>query len=235
MGDAIKGRSLIISDVQEPFGAENAIRFCKAVQKEFNIPSDSIYNVGDESDFYFGSSHPKSPEAWLTPTGELKALQSKIQAWSRAFPEMKLAISNHMLRWVRRAFASEIPKELLRSYQDVIGAPKGWAWKLEWRVSDTKAQWRMIHGMGYSGILGHRNAVIDSGISTVIGHLHSNAGVNYVNTGQGMRWGMNVGCLIDVDAFAFEYNKFDRVKPILGCGVVIDGGLTPIFIPYERL
>ena len=34
---------------------------------------------------------------------------------------------------------------------------------------------------------------------------------------------MNVGCGIDAKAYAFNYGKDSRKKPILSCGVVIDG------------
>lgn len=227
------GNALIIPDVQEPFGAEDAIAFCKAVKREFKVEDDDVYNAGDEGDLYFGSSHPKSPEAWLTPTGEIKALRTKIQLWARAFPKKKIAISNHMLRWIRKAFDAQLPSELLRSYQEVIGAPAGWKWQMEWVVKG-RQPWRLVHGMGYSGKDGHRNATIDAGMSTAIGHLHAHAGICHLKTNHKRIWGMNVGCLIDEEAFAFEYNRYDRNKPILGCGVVIDGGLTPIFIPYER-
>jgi hypothetical protein len=47
-------------------------------------------------------------------------------------------------------------------------------------------------------------------------------------------WAANSGCLIDVEAYVFNYGKESRFKPTLGCSVVIDDGRTPIFIPYER-
>lgn len=229
----MRGRWLIISDVQEPFGVEGAIPFCRAVQKEFRIDDDHIFCAGDESDFYFGSSHPKDPDAWLTPSGELKTLRLKLQLWARVYPRINFAVSNHMLRWLRRAFDSEIPKELLRDYREVIGAPKGWVWRDEWLIK-SKHPWRLIHGMGYSGKDGHRNAALDAGISTAIGHLHAHAGICHINTGHKRIWGMNTSCLIDMEAFAFQYSKYDRQKAVLGVGVVIDDGLTPIYLPFER-
>ena len=71
-------------------------------------------------------------------------------------------------------------------------------------------------------------------MNLVMGHLHSNAGISIVSTHGQRIWGMNVGCLIDNEAYAFAYNKYTRQKPVLGVGVVVDGGLTPIFIPFER-
>lgn len=226
-------RFLFISDLQIPFEAPKALDFCLAVQKEFKIPQEHVYNVGDEVDQYFGSAYQKDPNGWHTPRSEIAASREKLLRWYRSFPQMKLAISNHGLRWAKKAFDAEIPSEMLRPYQEIIHAPPGWIWRDSWTIK-TQYPIKMIHGMGYSGQGGHRQAALDFGINVVIGHLHSHAGVALIKT-QGQRiWGMNTGCLIDDEAYAFAYNKTSRQKPILGCGVVVDGGLTPIFIPYER-
>ena len=58
--------------------------------------------------------------------------------------------------------------------------------------------------------------------------MHSFAGVQYSNTGTTV-WGMNAGCLIDIDAYAFEYGKHHPKKPVIGTGIIIDG--IPQFIP----
>lgn len=228
------GRYLFISDLQIPFEAKYALRFCQAIQKEFKIPSENIYCAGDETDHYFGSTYQKDPNGWYTANSELAATRDKLRAWYKAFPQMKLAISNHGLRWAKKAFEAEIPAQMLKPYQELIEAPKGWIWKHEWIVKD-KHPLRLIHGCGYSGPNGAKNAAIDAGISTVIGHLHSYAGTTMINTSNKHLWALNSGCLIDVDAYAFEYGKYNRNKPTLGIGVVIDGGLTPIFLPFERL
>ena len=61
------------------------------------------------------------------------------------------------------------------------------------------------------------------GMSVVMGHLHSVAGVHY-GAGPKRRWfGLDVGCLIDREAYQFAYGKHLPKKPILGCGVVLDG------------
>lgn len=228
-------RYLFISDLQIPFEAEHALKFCKSIQREFGIPPENIYNVGDELDLYHGSLHKKDPDADLTPGQELLLSRKKLREWYRAFPQMKLAVSNHGLRWLRKAFEADIPGEVIRCYRDLIGAPKGWVWKERWLIQAQRAPIVMIHGMGYSGQQGHRNAALDEGMNTVIGHLHSNAGISYINTNVRSIWGMNTGCLINTEAFAFKYGKYARNKPVLKVGVVIDGGLTPILLPYERL
>lgn len=188
-------------------------------------------NAGDEVDQYFGSLYGKDPDATFSPATEIKATRDAIREWSAAFPLMRIAISNHGLRWAKRAFEAGIPSEMIRPYQEIIGAPDGWKWRERWKV-DSKVPWVVQHGMGYSGVNGHRNAALDNGISTVIGHLHANGGVSHVATACARFWAMNSGCLIDVEAYAFHYGKEARNKPTLGLGVVVDDGKNPIFIAY---
>lgn len=232
---ATDDRYLFLPDLQIPYEAEHALKFCKRVQAEFKIPEENIYNVGDELDLYWGSTHKKDPDADMTPRQELRESRKKIAQWIKAFPIMKLAISNHGLRWLRKAFEADIPSEILRSYRSIIDAPKSWIWKERWNIQASRARIAMIHGMGYSGQNGHRNAAMDLGCNVVHGHLHSHAGISYINTDGREIYGFNVGCLIDTSSFAFKYGKYNRSKPVLGCGVVINGGTTPIFIPYGSL
>lgn len=230
----IKGNILVIPDTQIPFEAKDALTFAKAVQKEFRVPPENVYHAGDETDQYFGSTYKKDPNAWYTPDSELQASREKLLKWYAAFPQMKLAVSNHMLRWAKKAWEAEIPNQVLKPYRELIEAPEGWVWKDEWIVN-LKNPFRLIHGMGYSGQNGHVNAALDSGMSTVIGHLHGHAAITVIRR-PGIRcWAANAGCLIDETAFAFEYGRYVRNRPCNGVLVVIDGGLTPIWIPFERM
>ena len=159
----------------------------------------------------------------MTPKSELKMARERLRAWYKAFPYCQVAISNHGVRWASRAFESYIPQEILRPYKELIQAPAGWRWHEEIMVK-CKSPFRVIHGVGYSGMNGHRNAAIDAGMSTAIGHLHSFAGVNYVHNGHKQFWAMNTGCLIDQGAMAFHYAKNSRFKATLSVGVVVDDG-----------
>lgn len=225
---------LVVSDTQKPFEAHGALDFCLAVKKEFNIPDENVCHAGDETDQFHGGMWPKDADYEHTPHQELVEAKKKMRQWYRAFPKMKLAISNHGLRWVKKALTLGLPSELLLTYRKIYEAPAGWQWKEEWKFNG-KFPWRLIHGMGYSGKDGARNAAIDAGISTAIGHLHSFAGVQFMQTLRRKTplWAMNVGCLIDVKSYAFKYGKYSRNQPCLGVGVVVDSGKSAIWIPYE--
>lgn len=223
---------LVISDLQIPFENKKALEFCRHLARHYRIPTENVVNVGDEIDNFHGSAYPKDPDADLSIVNEFEIARERIKAWAGAFPQMRVCISNHGIRWLKRAIDAQIPTQLLRAYTEVFKIPPGWQYRDEWRFNSLKFPFRAIHGMGYSGVAGHRNAALDGQISTVIGHLHSHAGISWIQTAGGARmWAANAGCLIDPEAFAFKYEKYNRVRPQLGCVVVIDQGRTPIFHP----
>ena len=227
-----------MSDLQIPYEAPNALGFVKYIKKHYKIEDDNCLCVGDETDQFHGSIHPKGGDYEHTPAQELKIAKEKLQEWYSAFPKMKLAISNHGLRWVRKAAHAEIPSEVLRDYRELIDAPDGWRWQERWLIKGSKAIFMMTHGMEYGGMYAFRNAPLIEGISTCFGHLHSSAGIAYLHTGDDeiwnqKLWGMNAGCLIDIPACAFKYGKYNKYKPNLGIGIVANGGTMPIWIPYD--
>lgn len=230
---------LIISDLQIPFEAEFALEFCKYLKRHYNVADDNVLGIGDEVDQYFGSLYQKDCNALLTPTSEIGISIEKLKMWTKTFPKMRVCMSNHGMRWAKKAAEAEIPYQMLRMYQDVLQIPKTWRYKLEW-IINTKHKFRIIHGMGYSGQNGHINAAMDSGMSTAIGHLHAHMGIAHLRKGISNRyapaqkiWGMNTGCLIDTESFAFHYGKDNRNKPALGASVVVNSGATPIVVPYD--
>lgn len=225
---------MICSDTQIPFQAEKALEFVIYLKKHFKIPDENCYHAGDELDNYFGGLYKRHPNMPHSPTSEIAASIDELKRWYRAFPKMKLAISNHMLRWVNKAVDAEIPLTLLRKYEEVIQAPDSWIWREEWIIQASKQTFRLIHGQGYSGQMGHINAALDAGLSTVIGHLASFGGVNHLSNLAGKKiWAANAGALIDTESLAFHYGKYMRRQATLGCIVVLNGGRTPVFVPYE--
>lgn len=223
---------LIISDLQIPFEHEKALKFCSYLRDHYSIPNANILNVGDEVDNLAGGLYPKDPDAIHSARGELREAKLKIQEWSLAFPQMKVCISNHGMRWIKKAAAAEIPEQMMRAYQDVLEIPVNWSYAYKWHIP-TKHPFQIIHGMELSGKTPYRQAAEMFTISTAFGHLHSSAGVSYVETLQGMRWGFNTGCLIDREAYAFKYAKGHRYMANCGVGVIFNEGLTPLWIPIE--
>jgi hypothetical protein len=227
-------RYLIISDLQIPFEHKDALSFCKYVKKWFQIPDENCYCVGDETDGYYLSKFPKSPDRLHSATSEIQETRDKIALWASEFPILKIAESNHKLRLVRRAVDSYLPQFVLRKYEEIIGSTDGWKWADEWLVKAARRHFTIRHGMEYSGrYAGHQALQLGGGMSTVFGHLHTVGGVTYQRAVGFDAWAMAVGCLIDEKSYAFAYGQYQKMKPALGVGVVLGGGTLPIWIPLN--
>lgn len=222
---------LVISDTQIPFQNLRALSFCAYLRKHYGIPDENILHVGDEVDNLHGGMYPKDPDGHLSATAEITAAKEILKEWAATFPKMKIAISNHGIRWFKKASAAEIPSQMIRDYRQVLGMPDSWVFKERW-IIDTKNPFMMIHGMGYSGQFSQRTAALDMGMSVVHGHL-THAGISHIATAGRRTWGMCVGCLIDPEAYAFKYGRDSRFKPCLGAGIIANQGGLPIWIPLE--
>ena len=86
------------------------------------------------------------------------------------------------------------------------------------------------HGESCAGVNGALNAALRERMSVCIGHLHALAGVKYSANKRDIIFGANVGCGIDIKAYAFAYGKLSKDRPILGCTVVFNSGHAE-FIP----
>jgi len=142
--------------------------------------------------------------------------------WSEAFPVADVTIGNHDRMIMRKAFSSSIPQEWIKSYNEVLGV--NWNWVD--RVVYDNVQY--IHGEGGTA----RTKCRADLMSTVQGHLHSQAYVSWFMGQVDKIFGMQVGCGIDNDSYAMAYAKRGR-RPVIGCGVVI-GGHTAINILMDN-
>lgn len=218
---------LVISDLQIPFEHQDALKFCKYLQRHYKIPKENILNVGDETDNYFGGLYRRDINGNHTAKSELNDAKSRLSEWYKAFPHMKLCLSNHGSRWIRKATEAEIPSIMLRRYEEIIEAPSTWRWQKMWRI-DCKHPFSVIHGDDFSGPTPHLQAAMHLGCSVAMGHHHTKSGVDYLRTDAFQRWGLVAGCLIDFEQYAFDYCRKHRNKPIISAGIVLNDGLTPL-------
>lgn len=213
---------LAIPDLHAPFEHRDSLAFLKAVEKKFNV--DRIVCLGDEIDAYALSTYEHGPDTF-SAGHELDAAVKRLQPFYEAFPVVAVCTSNHTNRIVKKAFKAGLPAKFLRSFAEILDAPKGWIWQDKWIFDNIVYE----HGEGYSGAAAVKLIVKDNMKSTVFGHVHSHGGVTYVSNPYEQFFGMNCGCLVDVDAYAFAYAKNMKNKPVLGCGVIDKG--VPHFIP----
>lgn len=209
-------RALIISDMHAPFHHPGAIQFLKSIKKEYK--PDLVVNVGDEVDLHALSFHPKDPD---NPSAgdEHRQARDVLHELHSVFPKMVLAESNHGSRNYRKALDAGIPRAFLRNYNEVWGIGSGWQWVRDFTFLTPKGPVYVCHGKNASVLQLSKNI----GMHAIQGHYHTKFGIQDWGNPLGSCWAMQVGCLIDDEKLAFLYNKQEVERPIIGCGLVLEG------------
>jgi hypothetical protein len=217
-----------ISDLQIPFEHEDALAFVLHTVKTWSRAGDEIefVNMGDEVDQHSLGKYASNPDGFSAGE-EIEIARKQLKPWFDAFPRMKVCTSNHTWRAYKRAFNVGLPSVFLRTIAEVYGAPPGWLWADRWVIDSILFE----HGENVSGQAAALQAAIQNRMSTAIGHQHSHGGVIHSGSFENTIWGLNTGCLIDVDKYAFAYGRSLRKKPTLGMGVVVSG--DPYFVPMR--
>jgi hypothetical protein len=190
-----------------------------------------IVHVGDFIDYHAVSRHI-SEVGYSDPVQEQEKAYVQIQHMQDVFgKKVECLLGNH----------DQIPARLLKEF----GVPPEWLrspnqlWDLEWTFYPRyhKLQiddYQIMHGdQGRGGKTPALAKAEADWTSTVAGHHHSAAGVWYGCNNNSRYWGMSVGCGVDHKHAAMAYGKTFAQKPMLGCGVVIDG--IPYFEPMPKV
>lgn len=213
---------LVIPDLQAPFMHRDAIAFLALVKQHYK--PQVVIQIGDLADQHHFSKYGNSTKG----KGGLDEMQDatlQLGLLGKLFPKMYICWGNHDLRIFQKAATVGIDDSLLKSYHEMLNLPKGWKLNDRWKIDGIIYE----HGIGRSGAQGAIKAAMANMRSTVIGHLHSHAGILYYANKEKLIFGFNTGALIDDKKYAFEYGRFTAGKSILGCGLVMDG--LPVFQP----
>jgi predicted MPP superfamily phosphohydrolase len=213
---------LVIQDLQVPFHHKDALKFLAAVKKKYK--PTIIVQIGDLADQHHFSRYSNSTKG-KGGKDEMDGAADALKPFIRLFPRVYVCWGNHDLRIFQRASDVGIDDSLLKSYNEMLNMPKGWKIDDKWEFDGVIFE----HGIGRSGSQGALKAAMANMQSTVIGHLHSHAGILYYANKKSLIYGFNVGALIDDRKYAFEYGRFTSGKSVLGCGIIING--LPIFVP----
>lgn len=206
-------RILVIGDLHAPFTLEKYLDFCKETYAKYNC--NQVIFIGDIIDNHYSSFHATDPDG-LGGSDELDYAIQEVSKWRDAFPVADVTIGNHDRIIMRKAFDSQIPARWIKDYNEVLGT--NWNW-VEQVVYDGV---QYVHGEGGTARTKSKNDMM----STVQGHIHTQAYTEW-SVGKNFRiFGMQVGCGIDSKSYAAAYAKNFK-KPAIGCGVVI-GGHTAI-------
>lgn len=217
---------LIIGDLHEPVTHPAYLDFCNGIRNKHKC-NDIIF-IGDVVDWHAISFHAKHPECPGTKD-EYNTAKKALAKWVKAFPNARVCIGNHDERPERLANTVSIPKFMLKSYSELWETGK-WMWDYHFldRINKHNKIYFM-HGTGQKGLHPAWNVSNKLSMSVVMGHCHSRAGIKWRANTDERFFAMDAGCGIDVKAYQFVYQENIVEKPILGCGVIVDG------IPYYEI
>lgn len=207
----------VIGDTHLPYEKEGYLEFCQETFEAWDV--DTIVHIGDMFDNHSLSFHDSEPNLHNV-FGEYESAFDRAKDWYEAFPTATLIMGNHdriPMRQLKKLGME--PTIFMKPFEELMGMPSGWTCEDSIIIDDVLYH----HGETATGVNGFRKDCETRMRCTVSGHNHSNAGISATATDQELVWGMAVGCGVDHAHMAFAYGKHFAKKPIIACGVVIDG------------
>jgi metallophosphoesterase superfamily enzyme len=200
---------LVIGDLHLPFTLDGYLEHC--IETYYKHNCDTVVFIGDILDLHFTSYHETSTEGYGA-TQEHDLSVEMLKKWYKAFPKAYVTIGNHDALIYRKAMSAGISKRWIQNYSQVLGTP-GWEWVTDVVIDDVL----YTHGTTNAYTKAKQNLM-----STVQGHLHSQAGIQFYVGAKSRIFGFQVGCGVDMKSYAMEYGR-NFPKPVISCGVVIEG------------
>ena len=217
-------RVLIIGDTHAPAMLNSYPDFLAECYEAWGC--DRVVHIGDIADNCALSFNLKKPQQ-KDPLREFEQAMSQIETLVSYFPKADLMLGNHDVLPYRWCNEVGIPVEMMKDFGSIFNLPSGW--KVHQRYGQLE-----IDGVIYQhGDRGRSSAILnakDEFCSVVQGHHHAKAGIEFTANRNHRVFGMQVGCGTDWRHHQQEYGVKYSKKPIIGCGIVIDG-VTPIFEP----
>jgi predicted phosphodiesterase len=211
----IMSRVLVIGDTHAPAMHELYIPFLEKTAEKWK--TNKVVHIGDVVDHHsisFHDKHPDSPGA----LDEYNQASAQVGKLHDLFPRATITVGNHDMRVIRLNAKMGIPKMYVNKFNALYNT-NGWKWVEHVEIDGVY----YYHGEGAGGVHPAFNAAKMRMQSTVIGHYHSACGIWYQAGPTAKIWGMNVGSGVDRNHWAFQYGAAFLKKPIVACGVVIDG------------
>lgn len=207
---------LVIGDLHEPFCLDGYLEFCKS--KKRKLKPDKIVFIGDIIDNHYASYHETDADG-LGGKDELELAIKKIAKWYRAFPKATVIIGNHDRMVMRKAQSSSVPSAWIRDYKDVLNTPY---W--DFVDSNTIDGVQYVHGEGGTARTRAKNDMM----STVQGHIHTQAYVEHLAGPRQRILAVQVGCGVDRRAYGMAYAKNFK-HPFISCAYVHDGEVATVY------
>lgn len=209
---------LVISDLHIPFEHKGAIKFFREQQEKWNC--GKVIFIGDLIDNHYHSYHETDADG-MSAGMELEQAILKLKEWYYTFPQADICIGNHDRLVFRRLYTAGISARWIQPIEKILGVP----------------DWKFVEDIIYNDVLyihGEEGSALNKAqqefMSVVQGHRHSEGYIQFLQGNKQQLFAMQVGSMIDFNAYAFNYAKRGK-KPILSCAVVL--GNHPILIPYN--
>lgn len=214
---------LVISDLHCPYQHVDTVKFLKAIKKKYK-PTRVILS-GDEADYHAISFHDHDADL-PSPGDELTKAIKALKPIYDLFPVAEVLESNHGSLVIRKALANGLSRKFFKSPGEILEAPKGWTWHFDIVLTLPNGYPCYFHHS--KGVNAKKNSQA-LGSSFVQGHHHEQFDIQYWGNPHALLFGMTVGCLVDDKALAMAYNKNNLKRPVIGCGVIVEG--IPQLIP----
>src|SRR5690606_17628217 len=157
---------------------------------------------------------------------ELRKSLPLIAELKKLFPVMDILESNHGSLLYRKAKHHGIPRQYLKSYNEVLGVDDNWKWWFDMTITLPNGNKCYLHHGKSSNITKTSQTM---GMCSVAGHYHETFKIEYWGNPSGLYWGMQCGCLIDDKSYAFNYNNVNLKRPIIGTGLIVNS--IPVLEP----
>ena len=217
---------LIIGDTHLPFELDGYLDFCRKTQERFKCTK--VFHIGDVVDHHSISRFDRDPDGF-SPRAEYEKTMDKLRKWFKAFPDCGVCIGNHDERIERLCLQYNISSIYFKTLPELYEFPKTWKYNMDYYIYGV----RIFHGMGYGGVAAHKMACVENQMSIAMGHLHANFGTWFTANQNRLNFGLAVGCGVNWKSYAFRYGRDMRRKPIIGCGVIYDGGFEATAVPMR--
>ena len=208
---------LVISDLHIPYHHPDAFAFLSALKKKYK--PDLVVNIGDEIDQHSISFHNHHHDL-KSQGNQLRAARVHVKELEKIFPKMTLVHSNHSSLVYRKAVATGLSLEYLKSYNEFLQVGPGWQWvdNLTVTLSDGQKCF-FTHGMAADVM----KVAQQYGMNAVQGHYHSKFSIGYYSNPDKLVWGLQTGCLINQKELAFEYARNFKSRFVVGCACIVSG------------
>lgn len=200
-----------------PYHHADLVAFLKSIKTKYS--PDRVVCIGDEVDYHAISFHSHDPDLF-SPADELKSAIGYMKHIYKLFPTVDVIDSNHGSLVYRKAKAMGLPRNVFKSYNSILEAPKTWKWHTDLTLTlSDGSKCYFHHGKTSAPAKLSKNM----SMSCVQGHYHSRFEIIYWANPNGLFFDMRVGCLINDASMAFNYNKTTMDRPIIGCGIILNG------------